>query len=494
MSVVHNLDCGPIIGHTTTESFRIWGRAADAQSKKGAIRWRPTGATSFTDTVFFSLEQKLDGAGVVDILEYLGNALNPATNYEFEVGWVTADASSAVLDWRASGTSTHALRGIAKTFPSKNANFSFLLGSCRDPAELGDKGESTFTSMYETMQEEKKPSFCLMLGDQIYIDHLKPPVDSASNAILLETYLDRYRKAFSLPKFAAFCAQCPSYMILDDHEIQNNWTLQKFIDDANNILTDRKYNIDSLKNGLQAYVAYQDIRNPHWSSTQLVSEAKKLDFARTLIDAKRYYDFECGNAGFFVLDGRGESSVPCSNDGGPGTFEILGKGQMDELKKWLCDDKRQFKFIALGVPLGPDTQGIGGEPNDKWKPAGAQRDEILDFISEKRIERVIFLGGDVHVSYAARIYRVSDGNLIAHVVVSSAFNWVAPGLQWFHFAWGPLFNGTAKPKYLCESLLSKESKIISRNNFARIDVEERAVKVTFCRGIDGVDIEHVRLI
>jgi hypothetical protein len=61
------------------------------------------------------------------------------------------------------------------------------------------------------------------LGDQIYADELNRmlPIGRADT----ETeFQERYSTAFSSPNMRRLLRSVPNYMILDDHEIEDNWT------------------------------------------------------------------------------------------------------------------------------------------------------------------------------------------------------------------------------------------------------------------------------
>lgn len=54
-------------------------------------------------------------------------------------------------------------------------------------------------------------------------------------------------------------SKLPTYMILDDHEIQNDWTKGRY--DNNVAKEDKKYHQATLDIGTTAYLAYQGSLN-----------------------------------------------------------------------------------------------------------------------------------------------------------------------------------------------------------------------------------------
>ena len=61
-----------------------------------------------------------------------------------------------------------------------------------------------------------------MLGDQIYAD-LWGRHHGILRADTFEEFQERYRSAFETPNLRKLMQSLPTYMILDDHEIEDNW-------------------------------------------------------------------------------------------------------------------------------------------------------------------------------------------------------------------------------------------------------------------------------
>ena len=69
------------------------------------------------------------------------------------------------------------------------------------------------------------------------------------------------------------------------------------------------------------------------------------------------------------------------------------------------------------MPFFPDFAVYKGL--DKWSGFPNQRAEILSFIEEKKIAKVVFFSGDVHASFSLALE--SPSGLKVHSVISSAF-------------------------------------------------------------------------
>jgi len=108
--------------------------------------------------------------------------------------------------------------------PDKGQKASFLVGSCRYPGVLWKikNADRIFGPMSREVAD-KLVKCVLMIGDQIYADEFNRviPVGRADTAA---EFQDRYLQAFSSTNMSRLLRTVPNYMILDDHEIEDNWT------------------------------------------------------------------------------------------------------------------------------------------------------------------------------------------------------------------------------------------------------------------------------
>ena len=225
--------------------------------------------------------------------------LAPATPYDVRLGSLTFDdpfASDAEVP--TSGLLkrlpppevwTDALEGLDPekclasftTFPAaaRAANqLSFLLGSCRYPGLLWKRKQSDriFRPMLDSAQDRAGARFVLMVGDQIYADMFnRVPVGLADT---YEEFQDRYHAALGSRNMRRLLRHVPTYMILDDHEIEDNWAQDRMRDRKKRLL----FNV-----AIGAYCSYQWTHSPR-------------NFGMRL-----YYSFECAGYPFFVLAARG---------------------------------------------------------------------------------------------------------------------------------------------------------------------------------------------
>lgn len=512
--LVQPLLIGPIVGHTTSSSFRVGGSCLNANSCIGVIRIRESVSSQFLPIQTFHFSAHYNDMGIVDILSLEAN-----TAYRYEVGYVICDTLDELnqaleedkLIWGADNTPD--LNGQVTTFPEDNsATTRFIMGSCRD--NLSNKGEETFDNIYaylDEIDEELRPTMLFMLGDQIYIDHAHI-FDKYQFRPKIEDYFKEYDEAFGLYMFNKVTRQLPCYMMMDDHEIQNDWSLGKFHEDEHKVK--QQFNKNTLENGLIAYEAHQaGFSNLIEDPEQFIQQNFPL---HPIAGRKRYwYKFTHSNSDFFFLDVRGDSEIRSKEYESEHTTEpkILSDTQYTELCSWLSDTSGKVKFIASSIPLFPDTKGKLGTPEDKWFLAAKQRVELLDFIRtlENR-PQVVFLSGDVHISAVAQLTHEDDPDFKVFNIISSAFHWYVLGLQEDHFNWGKLLAKKARAdhvedghatfsKYHSESVIKTafgKPKIFKRNNFAIVSVEQvdgrNQVSVEFRRGKDYSKVlKNIRL-
>ena len=251
---VRPLRVGPILGHTTTESLRVWGRGKrhgpkdDPRREFGVAQLRDPRDNSIR-TRFFKMMAHFDWTGVT---EFPG--LDANQGYRYRAGYVLSDLEPDEINMMSPALEWDEPQLIeCRTAPRPNANISFVFGSCRYLDRFGafaGRGDKTFRSALETVDAGQSLQAFLMLGDQIYADDFNF-VDPDRH---LKEYRRKYRRAFGQEHIRRLMSQVPTYMILDDHEIKDNWTRDKLIDSESNR--------DRFRNAMDAYHSYQVIHGP----------------------------------------------------------------------------------------------------------------------------------------------------------------------------------------------------------------------------------------
>ena len=237
--------------------------------------------------------------------------------------------------------------------------------------------------------------------------------------------------------------QAPTYMILDDHEIEDNWTQDRLTKGGKHLL----FNI-----AIGAYMSYQWSHGPRTWHEML------------------YYQFACGGYPFFVLDTRTQRFK--DDQEGLRDNHLLGRpsidprypGQLQRLRDWLSEQQNQNgnvpKLVVTASVFAPnpiserisppvpidrrelrappssdeesllfDTNRRRREDSDSWPAYPNTRLAVLKHIVENNIQNVVFLSGDIHCSNVAEIRFVGTPQaeqLKAFSITSSAFYWPFP--------------------------------------------------------------------
>lgn len=488
---------GPIVGDTTDTTCRVWIRAGDP-GDDGAIlnaARRTIGVVgvveddgSIGDAWYFRLGREYDRTGAfklgddVDLGLWKGDIrrekidegkasaraarskkLKPDTQYKVRLGTLTVDDpwpdEISVPDYRLRdrlpeidvikeellSLPGEQCEATFRTFPSgKAGKLTFLLGSCRYPGLLWKIKEAD--QIFGPMQkhfEDKNPwgdpaKFTLMVGDQIYADTLNRAIPIL-RADHYEEFQERYLTAFGAPNLRKLLRSSTNYMILDDHEIEDNWTQDRIRQPTKHYL----YNI-----AISAYMNYQWSHGPRTYNEML------------------YYQFACAGYPFFVVDTRTQRF----KDDLEGLYDnhMLGRPQIDprhpgqlwHLCNWLSEQQNKNgnvpKFVVSSSVFVPNAMDerihpapppetplpegvehgsaqallfhanrVRREVSDSWPAYPNTRLAILQHIVHEKIQNVVFLSGDIHCSNVAEIYfDGSDGNgLKAFSITSSAFYW-----------------------------------------------------------------------
>jgi alkaline phosphatase D len=244
----------------------------------------------------------------------------------------------------------------------------------------------------------------LMVGDQIYADDLGPVAPDR----LADEYNGRYRTVFTQPAIRGLMARVPTYMTLDDHEIEDNWPAKATHEDW----------MVKYPAAMHAYLTYQASHSPLFAMEtpgELLGTPEKL-----------WYTFSDGCCDFFFTDTRTERFLSAD----VAESEIISGTQMEALKNWLVDGSGRVKLVVTSVPLFPDSLVKAG---DQWGGFPQQRGELLDFIRHEQLRKVVFLSGDLHAALTIELGSPEDAAFRVLSIVSSPFFWPYP-----HSSWGRL--------------------------------------------------------
>ncbi len=452
---LHPLTVGPIVGETTPTRVRIWGRgkAHIIEDKPrrcfGALRFRKQGSDPWNKNITFKMNPNFDLTGIA-ILE----KLKPEQRYEYQIGYFFSDAELIDEKFQDSDWDGVSAGQFLTASANKKKARTLVIGSCRYLLKtfLGnffdDRGDKIFKTILKKLIQKNgiEVHQIIMMGDQIYADDLNAlnPDKSVSQ------FYQRYRDAFSQEHIRRLMSQIPTYMTLDDHEIEDNWPAKSSDKDWKTL----------FPNAIHAYQTYQLSHSP-----LIPIKQGRLDGTPN----KLWYQYSDGCCDIFVTDSRTERLlVP------KGKSEMLSFDQMRALKGWLNDDSGQVKIIVTSVPFAPDL-GVE-ESKDKWAGFQSQREEILTHIEKNQIRKVAFFSGDVHASLSIEL--ISQTNLKIISIISSAFFWPYPHPSARQFQTKGIIDGGQAGHFR----LANSSKIISDDNFTKVTVRLTQIEVeTFAR-------------
>ncbi|MHB8667828.1 MAG: alpha/beta fold hydrolase [Burkholderiales bacterium] len=278
-------------------------------------------------------------------------------------------------------------RDLLKRLDPGSTGLDFALGSCRYSATMIDRerADATFGRLRDLVERRQEdapaPSLLLLAGDQIYADAtagLFDPKDRRSR------FYDAYREVWTAPNAREVLRQLPTYMMLDDHEVSDDWHPQDPDDGM------RAW-------ALRAFEEYQLAHSPNAFASQRLSAAAPSDYKHY------YYDFSAGGFAFFVCDTRTERT---------GRIRIMQSPQFGELTNWLKDQEREGgsrpKFVlspSVVLPFLNATRGSTAYAarSDGWDGFADSLRELFGFIARESIRNVVFLCGDPHFSMSSEI-------------------------------------------------------------------------------------------
>jgi alkaline phosphatase D len=384
-------------------------------------------------------------------------ALEPLTRYNFKIESESADLFVGA--------------GELETAPADPGStpelFSIGVLSCHQP--FSSEGEVSPRNMrlLQALPQVFKRYDCKFLvatGDQIYAD--TPEQFSLTSPSYLKSrwpgrgqlpgwkpeeiraaYQERYRICWNQPAWLKLLGSFPNYAILDDHEVFDDWGVK-----PEHASEPYRKVIEAAR---LAYLDYQGSRQIPWTDAAQAPAA--LD-----------YRWSYGTVAGFVFDLRSERIA------GP-MPQVVGPGQLARFESFLAESRSaQVVLVVTSVPLvhipewltaaGQFLFGTSVDFPDHWSaPANrAQRLTILKMIEahlqrpECRHQKLIVLGGDVHVGAAFALTTVGQDPRVFYELTTSAVSnrvkdfeadasVLGPGL----FEWNPLTaSGTLNVRLL----------------------------------------------
>lgn len=216
----------------------------------------------------------------------------------------------------------------------------------------------------------------LQLGDWSYMDDPAAESTVKTAAVTQAEYDELWGITLKETGYQAILARTGMYATLDDHEVVDSGGFYN--------LPPERYDT-AMKSFFQ-----------HTAVPNIEDAGDKFRF---------WQSYQWGDSvEFFVLDSRLGRKPDTRR--GPDA-EYLSKEQMTWLKAGLKASTAHFKVLLNSVPITDFTFAVSEE--DRWEGFAAQRNELLDHITDEDIRNVWFLTGDFHFANVARVDNVTSG-------------------------------------------------------------------------------------
>jgi alkaline phosphatase D len=334
-------------------------------------------------------------------------------------------------------TGTTRLRGLP---PGEQIHYRVLLADPDDPRRTGEPVTGTFRTVPVNRRDGVRfvwsgdlagqgwginpdiggyrifdamagldPDFFLFSGDTVYADGplaataalpdggVYRNVTTQEKAKVAETLAEfrgNFRYNLLDENLRRFNAQVPSIVQWDDHEVRNNWYPGQTISQS-----DARYTVKSVdtlvERARRAFAEYYPISTLRPGAEE--GRVHRVLRQGPLLDV-------------FVLDMRTYRNANSTDDQTADPQGILGREQLEWLKKELSRSRAVWKVLASDMPLGLVVPDSGeGRPHfeavaqgDPGAPLGRELQiaELLRFIKHRRITGTVWLTADVHYTSA----------------------------------------------------------------------------------------------
>ena len=292
-----------------------------------------------------------------------------AGSYELEVhipgngasvrrAWTTAaESEDWCLRWeinnlKANSKYQYRIRKDSKTLWEGNSFFFHTAPPKDQPAQVtlvfGSCASSETSSIWTRIKDEGADGVVL-LGDTPYIDVTD-----------LDRVRDAYRRFSSVPPLAETFRSIPFWGTWDDHDFGRN---------------DSDGTLPGKENSRQGFINYRP--NPTFGHD----------------NQGIYTKFRYGPVEVFLLDTRWFARTE-SSWADPDKPTLLGKRQWEWLQNGLAGSDAPFKILACGM-IWDDKKNT---ESDDWGTYMHERQALQSWLGDNRIEGVVLIGGDIHVS------------------------------------------------------------------------------------------------
>jgi hypothetical protein len=243
-------------------------------------------------------------------------------------------------------------------------------------------------------RRDPRPIALILAGDQVYADATAGLFDPTT---LDEPFRIAYERFLSSVGPQSVLGRIPVFMVLDDHEIVDNWEPEPLpvpvpapglASEINPTGRRSPSNADRMKLGRSEYIKYQ---RRHWPPRK-----KNRLWTEEMI----------GGVPFFFSDTRTEREARTGAD--VDRKSIMSPEQMASLLKYLAEHQKSRCFVVSPSILLPRRRVAIGDVScairsDAWDGYPKSLQCVLAGISNSSARHVVFLSGDEHISCVTRI-------------------------------------------------------------------------------------------
>ena len=261
----------------------------------------------------------------------------------------------------------------------------FAVASCHYPSDILDRmpdgeddaigpADASLLKLGGLLGESNSPTLLLLAGDQVYLDLTAGLFDPA---VLSDYFRIPYeRRGQSRGAQVIQRLDLRVEMMLDDHELRDNWAPND----------PQKQSANDLVQGKAAYFKYQ------------------RPLLKTAIPTHVWRDdiIHCGLP-FFLGDFRTEREGRTARDWR--TKKIMNDVQFNALCHWLLKHEyaERPKFVLTPSAFLPRRVSVAcdsacGLRSDAWEGYPYSQHKLMQFVCDREIKNLVFLSGDEHIS------------------------------------------------------------------------------------------------
>jgi hypothetical protein len=211
--------------------------------------------------------------------------------------------------------------GRFRTPDASQSGLAIAFGSCHLPVLTGTPEEPSEEArrsleLWQRLADRTDFEALLLIGDQIYGDEIDTKWADTDDWFTL--YTRRYRQLWAYRPVREVLRTTPTYMILDDHDVKDDFGVVPFDEPGDTRVPD----------ALRAYRVFQHAHNPGGP------------------DGPLHFSFTWGPASFFVSDGR-------TNLGKSSDAPVLGRDQRAAIETWASSPETLASDVIFFVAPVP---------------------------------------------------------------------------------------------------------------------------------------------